>query len=128
MDRLASLRFRMIIRPATGNVVDSRTSPEGSGTLLTSVMVTVVVRPLKELVKLPGPVKAGVNGSVKRKPWELVVAIQHGPKEVEKRGVVHPAELPLILKSVIGPRPDVAKVNVVTSETVSSKLGKSNVT
>ena len=95
----------------------------GSGTVDTSVMVTVV----SKFVNVPGLLKLGeslpraVGGGTR-------TAVQHGPVENPPPVIViQPVELPLRPNSVIGPAEEVALMKVVVS-TTSWKLGNSNIT
>jgi hypothetical protein len=94
----------------------------GSGTVDTSVMVTVVLL----LVNVHGQVKLGESKFPMSKT-RGTKADQHGPVSGPPVDMEQPVELPLRPNSVIGPAEEVARVKVVVS-TTSWKLGKSNIT
>jgi hypothetical protein len=100
----------------------------GSGTVGTSVMVTVVVVPKVVFVNVPGLVKLGTDGGpCPNTIVSEVRATKHGPNWPLGPPRGQPVELPLSWNSIIGPKKEVAVVKVVVV-TTSWKLGKANIT
>lgn len=104
----------------------------GSGVALgTSVMVTVVMSPLREsvAVNVPGPLKLGEAELANKQqppPGERVFACQQGPGSLSPFNEQF-VESPLSSNSVTGPKLEVALVKVVVSMD-SWKVGESKIT